>query len=391
MDSVTLFITLLVAVAIGWWLGYRSGSGRISAARPDWIPSVNDVLSDSSGRSVQQLLDVVPDDSLDLLKRIGRSLRDKGEVDKAIQFHQALFARTDLNKAVLHELELELALDYFHAGLNDRSENLLLNLIKYKTTVGLEALKVLVRLYEEEGEWQKIVALSANRKMVSGTALRRAFSHAACELAVSSMDFGNYLEARKHCRLALKIDPECARALVVQGDMAFKNEEPREAIRCYLKAINVDSNCLIVLLPSLTLAFRQVGDDQGLYTHLKDNTQALDYIPALIAMAEAQIPLVGFEAALDGYLSHLSSKPSHSGFVACIGLLAKNSSQLSQSQLDTAYDILQSLDEYEPRFFCDHCGFEGRQFQWRCPSCNEWSTLMPYTSKASLPLHNKEL
>ena len=393
MDSVLLFSLLLIAVAIGWALGVRSGKSRASLRKPDWFPSQEELLGNHSEGFVQKLLESSRDaETLDLALRIGRSLREKGETHRAIQFHQNLLARTDLSQSVLNDVELELALDYFHAGLNDRSENILIKLsVLSAEAVGKQALETLVLLYEEEGEWQKIVDFHDGRRPAFEGNLRRSVSHAACELAIEALDSGNYLDARKFCRKALKIDGRCARAQAVQGDMAFRHQEPREAIRCYLKAIELDPNCLAALLDRLIVAFRAVGDDRGLYIHLKDVAPEINYIPALVSMVEVQAPHAGFDAAVDAYLERLSSKPSHYGFVACMGLLARNNRQLSESQLRTAYDILRRLDAREPRFFCSHCGFEGRQFRWRCPSCNNWSTFKPFTSRTSSLSNFKDL
>lgn len=385
MDSVLLFSVLLIAVAIGWILGVRSGKSKASLQQPDWFPTQEELLENHSEGFVQKLLESSQDsETLDLAWRIGRSLRNKGETHRAIQFHQNLLARTDLSPTVLREVELELALDYFNAGLNDRSENLLVDLVKTASGVtGEQALKTLVRLYEEEGEWQKVVDLFHSQRSDFTGALKRSVSHAVCELAIEALNKGNYLDVRKLCRKALKIDGRCARAQAVQGDMAFRHQEPSEAIRCYLKAIELDPYCLAALLDRLIVAFRAVGDDRGLYIHLKDSAPEINYIPALVAMLEVQAPYAGFDQAVDGYLERLAEKPSHYGFVACIGLLARNNRQLNETQLRTAYDILRRLDEKEPRFFCTHCGFEGRQFQWRCPSCNSWSTFKPYTARGT--------
>merc|ERR1711879_378271 len=376
MNSVDLFLLFLVAVGIGWLLVVRSGERRKVPGKPNWFPNQDDITDSQSERFIKGLLESAPGDeeTMDFALRIGQSLREKGETHRAIQFHQALLARTDLPRSLLQEVELELALDYYRAGLNDSSENLLLNLVSAKVispTSGADshkALHVLVRLYEEEGEWQKILDLHHRLKITLDDRLRRSLSHAACELAVQAIDSRNYLNVRRLVHQALKIDASCARAQVVLGDLAFRHQESKEAIRCYLKALEIDPNCLVALLDRLIVAFRSSNDDQGLYLHLRKSAQTIDYVPALLAMAEVQVPHAGFESALDGYLERLSERPSHYGIVSFLGLLARNNRQLSESQLRSAYDILRKLDASESRFVCRQCGFEGRQFYWRCPS-----------------------
>lgn len=387
MDSVELFLALLVAVAIGWLVGARMSGGRSAPRKPDWFPSPKDMSEGQSERFIRSLLTASPDDedAMDFALRIGQSLRDKGESNRAIQFHQTLMARTDLPRSLLQQVELELALDYFQAGLNDRSEKLLLNLMgSGYEAIEVRALRTLVRLYEEEGEWQKILDLHQRPTLFLDETLQRSLAHAACELAVVALDNANYLQVRTLSRLALKIDRHCARAHVVLGDLAFRHQEPQEAIRCYLNALELDPNCLVALLDQLIVAFRSLGDDKSLYLHLKACLAETNYIPALLAMTEVQVPHRGFDAAAELYLETLAKQPSHYGFVAFLGVMARNDRQLNESQLRMAYDILRTLDAAESRFVCNRCGFEGRRFHWRCPSCKDWATLQPYTPRTPI-------
>jgi lipopolysaccharide biosynthesis regulator YciM len=57
-------------------------------------------------------------------------LRRRGEVERAIRIHENLLARPDLPQAQVHMAHLELARDYISAGLLDRAEKLLLDLVE---------------------------------------------------------------------------------------------------------------------------------------------------------------------------------------------------------------------------------------------------------------------
>jgi lipopolysaccharide biosynthesis regulator YciM len=70
------------------------------------------------------------EEALDLQLSLGTFYRRRGEIDKAISIHQSLFARPDLDKKISADIQLALASDYLNAGLLDRSERLLLELLK---------------------------------------------------------------------------------------------------------------------------------------------------------------------------------------------------------------------------------------------------------------------
>lgn len=376
MESLAVFLLLLVATACGWYLGYQAGKQKPRSTVPDWIPSVDLLLSQNSDASLKRLINAqtMDDDTVELLLKLGCTLREKGEVERAIHLHQTLFGRTDLGRPQALELELELALDYLAAGLYDRAERLLHELVAHKSAVQEKAAIALVELYEEEGDWQKIVGLFAD-KTPDSARLGIRFSHACCELAERAAQAGEYLETRRLTRLALKSDAHCARAFVVLGDMAYRQQEHNEAVRCYLKAMELDSHCVVAVLESLVESFRALEDLSGLMVHLGRHASDIGYVPALEAQVEALAHTEGTDKAFEHFLAELQLHPSYTGFVTYLGLMLRQGRLMGLSQSQQAYDILQRITDNEPKFVCDHCGFKAREFHWRCPSCKDWASL----------------
>jgi len=391
MDSALIYLLLLVGIAVGWTLGYRFARQAKVATPDQWIPSVEFLLTQAGDVPLERMLNVpsLDDDSIDLFLKLGRTLREKGEVDRAIHLHQSLFARTDLSKHILQTLELELAIDFSHAGLLDRAERLYLELLDAKGSIREKASKHLVELYEEEGEWQDIVDLYQSRKLQLTPHLSKRVSHAVCELAEDAAAAADYLEAQKLCRLALKIDPVCARSFVVLGEMAFHHEEYREAIRCYLKAVDIDSQSLIAVLEHMVEAFKQIDDAGGLVNHLSRHWQSSHYVPALVALVQCLSEQDSPETAISSLLHELKNQPSNSGFFALVEMVVRHKQQLDKSQLLILYDILRRIVENEPKFICKNCGFKAKEPHWRCPSCKDWATVssfLPATSGVKLDL-----
>jgi len=376
MDSALVYILLLTGVALGWTFGYRFAQQGKKSEKPDWIPSIEYLLAESNDASLAKLLNVdqIDDDAIDLFLKLGRSLREKGEADRAIHLHQALFARADLPRSTLHLLELELALDYSCAGLLDRAEKLYVELLESKGRVHEQASRYLVELLEEEGEWQRIFDLHKQRKFASLDLLDRRISHAVCELAERAVARGDYLETQNLCRQALKIDSRCARAFVVLADMAYHQGEYREAIRCYLKAVDLDDQALVRILDRLVLAFKAVDDSKGLKEHLQRHWNLTHYVPALIATMESLASEEGPNQAIPQLLAELKNHPSNQGFFALVELVVQHRQQLDKSQLLVVYDILRRIVASEPKFVCTNCGFKAKEPHWRCPSCKNWST-----------------
>lgn len=379
-EHALLYVLLLAAVAVGWLLGYRFAHQAKKKDVPDFIPTVEFLLSEANDASLERLLNVpaLDDNAIDLFLKLGRALRDKGEADRAVQLHQALFARTDLPRAQQLQVELELAIDYLRAGLLDRAERLLQELLHSKGRIHEQAARYLVELYEEEGEWQNILDLYQQRKLPHHQPLEKRVAHAVCELAEQAAKSRHYLDTQKLCRLALKIDGQCARAYVVQGNLAYGQDEPNEAIRCYLRAVDVDPQAIISVLNPLCDSFSKTGDTSGLMAHLGRQWHNSQYVPVLMARTQALATQEGPEQAVTALLKELAQIPSNQGFFALVELVVQYRLQLDKSQLLSLYGILRRIVEHEPKFLCKSCGFKATEFHWRCPSCKDWSSISPF-------------
>lgn len=391
LDTVLLYGLLLTGVAVGWAMGYRYSQQSGSKKRPDFIPSIEYILEGNSEASLNHLLNVetLDDDALDLLLKLGKALRKKGETDRAIHLHQTLFARKDIPRSVLSTLKRELALDYLDAGLLDRAERLFLDLLALKDDNFERNARHLVELYEEESEWQKIIDIFLEYKLHRYPRLAKRASHAMCELAESALKQRHYLESHQFCRKALKIDSQCARAYVVQGNLALSQEEPHEAIRCYKRALDINPKAIFSVLTPLYESFLNVEDEKGLMDTLAKEWKKSSYIPALKLYSEKLSEQKSPYMAVDYLLKELSEQPSTAGFELMTKLVVENELQLDSLQLKALYDILQEMIHHEPKFQCNKCGLRTEQFHWRCPNCKHWSSysaFVPQNNRSKLNL-----
>ncbi|MDF1866661.1 MAG: hypothetical protein P1U70_17625 [Saprospiraceae bacterium] len=379
-DSALTYLLLLISIAIGWTLGYRFANQTKKSSVPDWIPSIEYLLSDQNSRSIEKLLslDQIDDDAIDLFFKLGRSLRDKGEIDRATQLHQKLFARPDLDRSVVQSLQLELALDYSSAGLLDRAEKLYRDLLESKGHIHEKASKHLIELLEEEGEWQEIIDLYGSKKLSGSQQLSYRVAQASCELAQKALSKKEFYDTQNLTRQALKIDPQCARAHVVNGDLAKGQGEHNEAIRSYLKAAEIDEQSIIRSLESLVECFKAVDDQPGLQKHLKHHYYGTGYVPVLAACVESLAQAGQADEAASTLLQELIQRPSNQGFLSLAELIIVHKTQLDKSQLLAVYDILRRIVASEPKYLCSQCGFKAKEPHWRCPSCKSWSTIKAF-------------
>lgn len=375
--DIGIYLLLFVAIASGWLLGryQERRSGDCAGAR-NTLPSIDFLLAENNDAALDRLLDVeeISDEAVELYLNLGRIFRKKGQTEKAIQLHQNLFSRTDLTDKAQLEVELELATDFLKAGLLDRAERLLLDLVEIGGGAKTSAAKLLVQLYEEEKDWLAILKLHKSSSLPNVPEIITRVSQAACEYADELYGKGDYLESHQYLKLALKVNPLCARANVIFAQVAASQGEYHEAIRCYLKALKQDNNIMLSVLADMAECYIQLEDYSGLDKQLDKHWQQEHAIEVLVKRVELLAQKGQQQYAIEVLLSELFQYPSNLGFFALVRLVVDHKAVLNTSQLMSVYDILRRIVETELKYVCRSCGFKAIDHHWRCPSCKNWAS-----------------
>ncbi len=376
--DVFIYLLLVVATASGWALGRFQGGrtgGRHFTRTP--LPSIDFLLAESNDGALDRLLDVaeISDEAVELYLNLGRIFREKGQSEKAIQLHQNLFSRTDLSDKAQLDVELELATDFLKAGLFDRAERLLTDLINEEGHTRNQASRLLVQLYEEEGEWLSILNLYKKSMLPDIPDVSSRVAQAACEYATALFSEGDFLASHQYLKLALKVNPLCARANVIFAQVAASENEYHEAIRCYLKALRQDNNIMLPILPSLIECFTCLDDFSGLDKQLDQHWQKNHTVEILVQRVKLLASQERQQQAVEILLTELFHYPSNKGFFALVEIVVDHKAVLNTSQLMQVYDILRRIVETESKYVCRSCGFKALEYHWRCPSCTNWASI----------------
>src|SRR5690554_7783540 len=162
MPDALLLTLLLAAVAIGWWLGRRERKARdpvpTNELARDYYVGLNYLLNDQQDRAIETFVAAleVNSETIDTHITLGNLFRSRGEADRAAKIHQNLLARPTLSSRQSSQVQLELARDFFHLGLHDRSDRSLQQLVREAQHDELRQAgkRLLAELFDREGEWQ---------------------------------------------------------------------------------------------------------------------------------------------------------------------------------------------------------------------------------------------
>jgi lipopolysaccharide assembly protein B len=160
-------------------------------------------------------------------------MRKRGEVDRAIAIHTELLQHREAQ--IRERATLALGLDYMSAGLLDRAEEKLRNLLG-SPTHRAAVLEKLAWVYEQQRDWR--AALDIWRELPSELQRQRAgvAAHYCCELGEAALAAGDLVAARTQLAAARAHDTTSARAGMLAARIAAAAGETDKALELYATA-----------------------------------------------------------------------------------------------------------------------------------------------------------
>ena len=390
MNDLLVFGLLFVAIAIGWYLGRRSAPRTVAGSDlpSQYYKGLNYLLDGRPDGAIDSFINAleVNSETLETHIALGNLLRKKGEVDRAIRIHQNLLARPSLPRAQVHQAHLELARDYISAGLLDRAERLLLDLVQESPEQRRSSLRHLLEIYQSEREWSRAIeianALLPRKTLLGGQSgpdrgqpVSVALAHYYCELACEKRDAGDLPAARKLLQQALAQDKQCVRASILLGEVECESGQYKQAVKALRRVRQQDPEYVPETISILRRCYAELNDDKSLKAYLQDCLGSDPTAPLVLAIAEDMRQSEGNEAAGDFLSAQLADRPSLRGLARLISLQLDATESPARENLSLLQVLVERLIAERPAYRCGHCGFAGQQLHWFCPGCKHWGTM----------------
>ncbi len=374
-----LWLLLPVAAAGGWFAARKSG-----AARPEafWDYTANfhkdlNVLLNERQNLPEELFNELSDtdrDTADTHIALGNLFRRRGEVNKAILLHESLLNKQELGDDVQAAALYELARDYDSAGLLDRSENSLRELIKKKQRLP-DAYSALLQLNERERDWAGAITVADEIDRVTGESQAPLIAHYYCELAQSARKDGYPDEAQTLLDKALSQSESSARAHMMLAELAVEKSDYRAALSHYSKVEEYRPELLPEIIESRYDTLKKANDETRLRNfieHIRSRRNAYSVIRSTRSVIEE---LDGSEAADRFFKDQIVQRPSLKGLRDWAHDQIKLSKPGEKDKVQVICTMLDRVVEDKPTYLCNSCGFRGRMLHWRCPSCGTWDSV----------------
>ena len=386
MDNWLLYVVIVAAIAIGWWLGRRERLKRDETVGPNYYQGLNYLLNEEPDRAVTTFIEEldVNSDTLETHLALGGLLRRRGELDKAVVVHENILNRAKLSKDEMQGVQLELARDYLLAGLLDRAESLCIELSQESATdkvssVRRESLKITLEIYEREKEWAQAIEV-AKLLVTFGEAERfeKAISHYYCEVAEDQLAQREIEAARESVREAIGHDVNNPRTSLVRGRIDVEEGQFDNAITALTRIRDQDPVYVAESLETLEEAYLLDGRPQEeMRQYLTSCLELTPSISIVLMLAKSIRDELGDEAVAKFIANHLKKNPTIRGLTQLIDLHIDNTQGIAKENLAILRSFAEALVADKPAYRCHGCGFEAKRMDWHCPVCKDWATIKP--------------
>ena len=388
--STGLFWFLLpAAAASGWFVAKRAGDTERGGERgdersvqlsPNYFRGLNYLLNEQPDKAIEVFIEMldVESETVETHLALGNLFRRRGEVDRAIRIHQNLIARTNLDKGQRSLAVLELAMDYMRSGLLDRAESLFRELLDLRS-YELQALQHLIDIYQQEQDWEQAIAMNRQLESQSGKSLGHVIANLYIEKA-EELRRGDQADAIQIAELitkALKVDPHCVRASLMEGEVAEAEGRYDLAINAYKRVEGQDPEYLHEALHRLFYCYEKLGRLNEFTDYLKPIAERHAGITPVLILAEMAKKSGDLDRATAYISEELRHRPSLRGLDRLIEYSMVEGAGPAKDNLEVLKEFTSRLLAGRSVYKCGVCGFTGKSLHWQCPGCKNWNTVKP--------------
>ena len=380
-------VALLVGLAVGKaWERYKLRDGRwIDRRRArdshHYVLGLNFLVSGQIDLAIEELSHAtrVDSDALEIHLILGNVHRERGQVARAIQVHQALLQRPKLTRVEHAYILLCLGLDFKRGGFVDRALEAFNEVVRMDPQ-NQYALLYLQKLHEEQHQWAdahrlrtQLVALSGPDTQPRNQAILGFLENA---LGTEALAVGDRGRAARHFEVAIDHDPGTVPAFLNLGDVRLMQGDVAGAESAWDQLMTSSPERAYLAFGRLEKLYEQLGQPN------KFEERCLRLVSVNPQDWRARLALGGHLAkrgrdteAFEFLIAALEHNPHgltvHQA-VWSVLLKLDLSRSLVQRYIESARSSVFFLDPH----VCMKCHYRSTELLWQCPHCHEWNSFV---------------
>ena len=387
IQFLAVLLALLAGLAIGKaWERYKLQDGRWIDRRrgresPHFILGLNFLVANQIDRAIDELTKAaeLAGDPLEIRLILGNLYREKGQVGRAIQEHQALLQRPNLRKLEHANVLLCLGLDFKSGGFVDRALSAFSDVLRLDPD-NEYALSNLEKLYEEQHQWddahrtrQKLAALDGPAAQPSHLSILGFLEN---ELGLQALKRLDHAEAARRFEAAIELDGTNTPAQLNLGDVHMQGSDTAAAVAVWERLVERSPDRAYLAFPRLEAAYPRLGDTQRFPEMCRrliaGNPQDWRARLALARhLANQGQPREALDLLFDALVQNPHALSLHQSIWQMLSRL-----QLPAALVAQYIDLTRGAIFYADPHICVRCRYRSTELLWQCPNCHEWNTFV---------------
>ncbi len=178
------------------------------------------------------------EDDIDAYIQLGKLMRERGQVEKALQLHRGLTVRPGLTYDDEKAIQLSIAEDLAALGRTERAITALETVRKKRKDA--DVLAALHRLYHTQGDFENSYGAMRELSRVDDAVTPHMRSSYLTSVACALLETGNNDEAGKYLDKARKEDASCPGALYLSAGLAMDKGDLNRAVKMWEGLLSID-------------------------------------------------------------------------------------------------------------------------------------------------------
>lgn len=391
MDATFALLGVLVALLVGLaagkaWERYKLQDGRMVDRRrlresPHYLQALNFLVAgqlDLAIEELQQAMRLQPD-SIDMRMMLGNLLREKGQVGRAIQEHQALLQRPKLRRLEHANVLLCLGLDYRRGGFVDRALDAFQEVLRLDPD-NQYALLNLEKLHAEQHQWeqayemrQRLTSLAPEESQRRSRAILAFLEN---ERGLEALRRADSADAAGRFAAAIELDPTALPAYLNLGDIRHDQGQTAGAIEAWERLVQVTPDRAYLAFDRLERAYANLGRPDRFVDLCRRLIAAnpQDW-RARLAMGRHHAAGGRHEEAIEPLFEALINNP-HSLAIHEALWQTFSTLDLPRGLVSRYIGVTRDAVFYLDPHVCIRCRYRSTELLWQCPHCHEWGSFV---------------
>jgi lipopolysaccharide biosynthesis regulator YciM len=383
---IALLMALLVGLAVGKaWERYKLRDGRWVDRRrlretPHYMLGLNFLVDNQVDQAIEELTQAtsMDTDALEVQMILGNLYRQKGQVGRAINIHQALLQRPDLTALEQAYMLLCLGLDFRHGGFVDRALEAFQEVLRLDPK-NRYALVNLQKLYEDQHQWAEALKVREQVAKIAGGRPgedQQILGFLRNEIGLHQQRVGDAPGAARSFSAAIDTDTRTVPAYLNLGDARQRLGDVEGAIAAWEGLVDAVPEHAHFALERLQRAYRSIGAPHRFQEMCR---RLIEADPqgwrARLALAHHLSGAGQHHAAFEQLLDALPHRPHalaiHQQIWEVLAALSFDPN-LIRRYVELTREAVFYLDPH----ICRRCRYRSTEPLWQCPQCHEWNTFV---------------